>query len=176
VTGVDPDDNLIAVGRIGPVYGVHGATYVEPWTDAPAERFAPGAVLLTDPQSVGPLTVESSQWHGNRFVAHFRGVNDPLAAKALRATQLLIRAGSRPPLDDPDEFYDSDLAGLRAVGADGHEYGIVEQMVHLGAADYLVVRIGTVERLVPFVSAIVGEVDVTGGRVVIDPPDGLFDL
>jgi 16S rRNA processing protein RimM len=171
-----PGGSLIAVGRIGGPYGLHGAAYVEPWTDAPEERYRAGAVLQTEPQSRGPLTVTSSQWHGDRFVVSFHGFESRTEVVDLRGTQLLIHADSRPPLADPDEFYDSDLEGLRAVGVDGGDYGVVEQMVHLAAADYLSVQLNGARHLVPFVAAIVVAVDVHAGRVVIDAPDGLFEL
>jgi len=149
---------------------------VEPWTDAPEERFAPGAVLLTKPESAGPLTVESHRFQGDRLIVQFAGVDDRDAIAALRATQLLVPASARPELEDPDEFYDSDLVGLNTISAAGVEFGPVLEVVHLAGAVYLLLRIDDVERLVPFVASIVPEIDIAGGRIVVNPPDGLFDL
>jgi 16S rRNA processing protein RimM len=44
------------------------------------------------------------------------------------------------------------------------------------AQDLWVVIDGARERLIPAVAEIVLEVDLSGGRVVIRPPDGLLDL
>lgn len=170
-----PDD-LIVVGRVGPARGVRGHVFVEPWTDAPDERFAPGAVLQTDPASAGPLTVESASTASGKLVVQFAGASDRAAAEALRGTRLLIAAGARPPLDDPDEFYDSDLVGLVVRTVHGDDLGPVADVVHAGGASYLVVRTDGRERLIPFVAAIVAAVDVAARRVVVDPPDGLLDL
>jgi 16S rRNA processing protein RimM len=167
---------LIAIGRIGPAHGNQGDAFVEPWTDAPDERFADGTVLTTDPVTAGPLVVESHRFQGDRLLVRFVGVGSRDAVMALRATQLLIAATARAPIDDPDEFYDSDLIGLQAQGRDGAYFGPVLEVVHLANAVYLLLRIEGVDRLVPFVSSIVPEVDVAGGRLVIDPPEGLFDL
>jgi 16S rRNA processing protein RimM len=167
---------LIAIGRIGPAHGNQGAAFVEPWTDAPEERFAAGAVLLTDPETVGPLTVVSHRFHGDRLMVQFAGVDDRAAIQALRATLLMIPAADRAPLQDPDEFYDSDLVGLRAVSTEGADLGAVREVVHLAGAIYLQLRIDGIDRLVPFVSTIVVEVDPPSGRVVIEVPEGLFDL
>ena len=52
----------------------------------------------------------------------------------------------------------------------------VREVLHAGGADYLVLDIDGREQLVPFVRAIVPTVDLAGGRVLIDPPDGLFEL
>jgi 16S rRNA processing protein RimM len=173
-----PDEarDLVVVGRVGPARGVRGDVFVEPWTDAPDERFAPGSVVQTEPAGAGPLTVESSSSASGKLVVHFLGVDDRPAAEALRGTELVIPAADRPVLDDPDEFYDSDLVGLAAATVDGTDLGPVTDVVHAGGASYLVVRVGDRERLVPFVAAVVPTVDVGGGRVVIDAPEGLFDL
>lgn len=169
-----PDtDELVVVGRIGPAHGVRGAVVVQPFTDAPDERFAPGAVLLT---GAAPLTVTSSHWHGNRLLVQFDGVEDRDAAQRLRGTDLHVPASSRPALDDPDDFYDTDLIGLSVSMVDGRSLGPVRDVIHSPAADYLVVEVDGQERLVPFVAAVVPTVDVAGGRVVIDPPEGLLDL
>lgn len=167
---------LIVIGRIGPAHGVRGAVFVAPWTDDPDERFAAGTVLRTDPADVGPLTVASSRLHSGRLVVQFAGVTDRAGAQALRGTQLMIRAADRRPLEDPDEFYDTELIGLRASTPDGRELGPVRGVFHAPATDYLILDVDGRERLVPFVAAIVPTVDLAAGTVLIDPPEGLFDL
>jgi len=168
-------DDLV-VGKIGPARGIKGEVFVQPWTDAPEDRFAPGAVLRTRPAERGPLTVESANFNGPKLVVHFAQVADRSAAEALRGTELVITAGERPALDDPDEYYTSDLIGLAAVTVDGLDLGPVQDVIDIAGADYLVLTIECAERLVPFVAAIVPTVDIAGGRLVIAPPEGLFDL
>src|SRR5262249_47350099 len=104
------DDRFVAVGRIAKAHGVRGDVFVEPWTDAPDERFAVGAVLRQ--QSGSELTVADWRDHSGKLIVHFDGVDDRNAADALRGAVLMIEAAGRPPLDDPDEFYDTDLVGL----------------------------------------------------------------
>ena len=167
------EDELLVVGRIGPPHGVHGAVVVQPFTDAPDERFAPGSMLQT---SGDTLTVASSRWQGKRLIVEFAGIADRDAADALHGTELHVQASSRPALDDPNDFYDTELIGLAASTVDGVPLGLVRDVVHAPAGDYLVIEVIGRERLVPFVAAIVPSVDVAGGRVVVDPPEGLFDL
>jgi 16S rRNA processing protein RimM len=169
-------DDDIVIGRIGPARGVRGDVFVEPFTDAPDERFAEGSVLRTEPSGVGPLTVESMANSSGKTVIHFAGIDDRGSAEALRGVRLVIAPSERPALDDPDEFYDTDLVGLAARTVSGDELGPVREVVHAGGADYLVLDVGGTERLVPFVAAIVPTVDVAGGVVEIDPPEGLFEL
>ena len=81
---------------------------------------------------------------------------------------------------DPDEFHDHQLVGLTVVTASGEPVGVVTDVRHHGQ-DLLVIEpaAGSPRRgeiLVPFVAAIAVDVDVAGGRMVIDPPAGLLDL
>ncbi len=170
------DGELIGIGRIGPAHGTRGDVFVEPWTDAPADRFQAGAVLDTDPTPIGPLKVESFRLHNGRVVLHFAGFDDRIGVESLRGVQLLMAAADRPQLEDPEEFYDSDLLGLLARSPAGVEFGPINEVLHIGPAIYLGVTVDGVPRLVPFVSSIVPTVDVDGGFLVIEPPPGLFEL
>jgi 16S rRNA processing protein RimM len=168
--------DVVAVGRIGPARGVRGDLFVEPWTDVPDERFAVGSVLLTDPAAAGPLTVEYLNLSGAKMVLRFEGVADRVAAEALRGVRLVIPASARPALDDPDDFYASDLIGLAVRTTAGVELGPVRDVLDIAGSDYLVLDLDGVERLVPFVAAVVPTVDIARGVIEIDPPEGLFDL
>jgi len=166
----------VVIGRIGRPHGVLGLVTVQVHTDDPELRFAPGAALLTDPPGHGPLVVVESRAHSGRLLLAFAGVEDRGAAESLRGTVLVaeIDPGAAPP--DPDEFYDHQLVGLDVIGHDGVSVGTVTDVLHLPGQDVLaVLRPGGVEVLVPFVAAIVPEVDLPGRRVVIDPPPGLIE-
>jgi 16S rRNA processing protein RimM len=172
---VHPDDTVV-VGRIGRPQGVRGEVTVEVRTDDPELRYAAGSVLLTDPAERGPLTVASARDHGGRLVVLFEGVVDRTAAEALRDTLLHVRVADLEPIADPDEFHDFELRGLAAELADGRPLGTVTDVVHLPHGDVLAIDRDGAELLVPFVRAMVPVVDVPGGRVVVDPPEGLLDL
>jgi 16S rRNA processing protein RimM len=176
VSEQDSGDELVAIGRIGRARGIRGEVFIQPWTDDPDGRFAVGAVLRTDPPERGPLTVETVSSAGGKWVVRFAGFADRSTAEALRGTMLVLPLGERPPIEDPDEFYDTDLIGLAARTTDGTPLGPIRDVLHAGSADYLVLDVEGTERLVPFVAAVVPTVDVRGGVVEIDPPEGLFDL
>jgi len=168
----------LVVGRVGRPHGLHGEVTVEVRTDDPDQRFAGGSCLATVPAERGPLTVSGSRWHSGQLLVRFAGYEDRNAAEELRDTVLAIDSDQLGPLDDPEEFYDHDLIGLQVVTVAGEPVGVVADVVHPGQ-DVLVVegsgpRSGN-EILVPFVAAIVPEVDVAAGRLVIDPPPGLLD-
>jgi 16S rRNA processing protein RimM len=165
----------VVVGRIGRPHGIRGEVTVEPRTDEPDERFAPGAVLSVD-GPVHELVVARPHWHSGRLLVHFEGVEDRSAAEALRGLLLHVeRAADETPID-PDEYYDSTLTGCLVQLTDGTAIGEVTDVLHLPSQDLLVVRSADDrEVLVPFVAAFVPLVDVVERRIVIEPPDGLLD-
>jgi 16S rRNA processing protein RimM len=173
----------LVVGRIGRPHGIRGDLIVAVHTDEPDLRFAPGAVVATEPAERGPLTVSSSRWHSGRLLVRFEGFADRTSAESLRGTMLVMDSADVGPVADPDEFHDHELIGLGVVTMAGEPVGVVTDVLHQGQ-DLLVVRTAPGSRdgpdggdvLVPFVAALVPEVDVRAGRLVIDPPPGLLDL
>ncbi|GAB3489432.1 ribosome maturation factor RimM [Nocardiopsis coralliicola] len=165
----------LVVGRIGRAHGIRGDVAVEVRTDDPDARFAAGAVLQTDPAAAGPLTVRTARRHSGRLVVRFTGVSGRDAAEALRGTLLLVDSADIGPTGDPDEFHDHELIGLEAATAAGDSVGTVSDVLH-NAQDVLVIDTGEREVLVPFVRAIVPDVDVAAGRITLDPPPGLLGL
>jgi 16S rRNA processing protein RimM len=165
---------MVVVGRIGRPQGIRGEVTVEVRTDDPQARFAASAVLRTEPPERGPLTVEASRDHSGRLVVAFAGVPDRSAAEALRDTLLLVDVRTLPPIEDDDEFHDWQLRGLTAELADGTAVGVVDDVLHLPHGDVLVLSRPAGEALVPFVRAVVPDVDLARGRIVLDPPPGLL--
>ncbi|MFC4535877.1 ribosome maturation factor RimM [Sphaerisporangium dianthi] len=164
----------LVVGRIGRPHGIRGEVTVEVRTDDPDARFAPGSTLATDPPGAGPLLVESMRWHKNILLLGFDGVGGREGAEALRGTMLVIDSAEIPPSDDPDEFHDHQLIGLSVVTTGGEAVGEIVDVLHHGQ-DLLVIRRGGDEVFVPFVKALVPEVDLAAKRVVVDAPPGLLD-
>jgi 16S rRNA processing protein RimM len=187
---------ILIVGRIGRPHGVHGEVTVEVRTDEPEARFAVGSVYRTDSTAAtgatGPppvtdqgepvqvpdwLKIETLRWHQNRALVLFEGFYDRDVAEVLRGTLLCVDSADVTPPSDPDEFNDHQLVGLAAVSPTGEPLGEVTRIDHAPSSDLLVLRRPEGQiALVPFVKAIVPEVDLAGGRVVVDAPSGLFDL
>ena len=140
------------------------------------------------------LTVSRVRFDGSRWFALFEEVRDRTAAEALRGAHLLVETdtagadGAGGADDEDDEaWYAHELIGLRVVrapaSADGESQQL-EQPQQLGevvdlepgvAQDRLIVRTPDGERVaVPFVEALVPEIDPDAGTVTVDPPGGLF--
>ena len=170
----------LRVGRLVKAHGLKGALKLELYTDDPERRFAPGAsftlqVPESSPWHGKPLTVREFRWMNSHPVAFFEGVDDRSAAEELVRAILWIDQDPEDAPTEDDAWYDHQLVGLDVV-RDGEVVGRVIRVDHFPAQDLLIVRApGDREVLVPFVKAIVPEVDVAGGRVLVTPPAGLFE-
>lgn len=164
----------VVIGRIGRAHGIRGEVAVEVRTDDPDSRFATGAVLGTDPSSAGPLTVETTRPHSGRLLVRFAQVPDRTAAEGLRGVLLTVEAPEAAD-DEPDAYYAHELVGLRVVTDAGGEVGEVSEVLPAPAHDLLRVRRDDGgEALVPFVEALVPDVDLPAGRVTVADRPGLL--
>lgn len=168
----------VVVGRIGKAHGIRGDVTIDVRTDEPERRFAPGSVLRVEAPrgSTSPLrtvTVDRARWHSSRLLVFFEEIPDRTAAEAARGLLLHAEIAPDETPEDPDEYYDHQLVGLAAYDVDGRALGEVTALVH-GAQDLLTIRTPDGrDTLVPFVKALVPEVDVPGGRVVVADRPGL---
>ncbi len=177
--GAGRPDVDVVVGRIGKPHGLRGEVTVDVRTDEPERRFARGSALRAEPppgsaSSLRQVTVAGSRWHQSVLLLRFEEVPDRAAAESARGIVLRASIPADASPDDPDEYYDHQLVGLAAYDEEGTALGTVAGLVHGGAQDLL--RITTPDRreaLVPFVKALVPEVDLAGGRVVIADRPGL---
>jgi 16S rRNA processing protein RimM len=168
----------LVIGRISRPHGVRGEVIVDVRTDDPGPRFAAGSVIATEPATAGPLSVTRSRWHSGRLLVQFKGFEDRTGADTLRGVMLLVDSAELEDVDDPDEFRDHQLIGLRVLTVAGEQIGTVSDVLHYGQ-DLLVVagsgdRTGS-EIMIPFVAAIVPVVDLDAGELRVDPPTGLLD-
>lgn len=175
-----PEGRVVA--RIGKPHALRGEVTVQLHTDDPEERLVPGAVFETvaEPGSGVPrqLTLATTRVHRGIWLLGFEGIPDRTGAESLRGTRLVLTDAAESSAGGAaDEWYEEDLVGLAAVSPAGEPVGEVTALEVAPGQDRLrIARSDGAEALVPFVEAIVPEVDVAAGRVVVDAPAGLLDL
>ena len=158
---------MLVLGRIVAPYGVQGWVKVFPFGDDPASwRAMTQWWLGPAPQGAdwSPVSLDDLRFHGKGLIAKFSGIDDRAAAEKLDG---LYVAAPRAALPQPaaGEYYWDDLIGLAVVNAEGISLGTVDTLIETGANAVLVVRDGEWERLLPFVSSVVENVDVANGRI-----------
>jgi 16S rRNA processing protein RimM len=170
----DTKNSRVCVGAIAGAHGVRGAVRIKTFTEEPEAVAAYGPVESEDGARRFDLRL-AGRWKSG-VVATLDGVADRDGAEALRGLRLYVDRERLPPPDDADEFYHADLIGLRVERADGAVLGTVSAVNDHGAGALLDVTLtGGRVVVLPFTKAVVPTVDIAAGRLVADPPPGLFD-
>ena len=169
----------LRVGRFLKAHGLKGAIKLELYTDSPNERFVPGAVLELQVPEESPwfgktVTVSELKWFNSSPVLFLKDVSDRTQAESLIKAILLVEQPLDVSPQEPDAWYDHQLAGLKVI-RDGAEIGTLIRVEHMPAQDLLVIKTEEAEVLLPFVKAFVPKVDVSAGVIEITPPGGLFE-
>lgn len=172
-------DDYVVVGRVGRAHGLRGEVSVEPRTDEPARRFADGAVLDVRARPgadrvPATVTVAGTRWHQGRLLVRFAELADRTAVEAARGCELTVPVDPAESPEDPEEYYDHQLVGLAVEDPAGRRLGTVTGVEHTGAQDLLRIDAGWREVLFPFVAALVPDVDLASGRLVVDDRPGLL--
>ena len=173
-------DDWLSVGKIVGVQGLQGELRVNPASDFPERFTAPGPRWLRSRQGGAPTEIQlkkGRQLPGKSlFVVRLEGIDDRSAAQALVGQELLVAGDDRPELAE-GEFHLLDLVGLEArLTADGPAIGTVTDLIS-GGNDLLEIKTADGRKLlIPFVEAIVPEVQLEDGWLLITPPPGLLEL
>jgi len=163
----------VCVGAIAGAFGVKGEVRLKSFTTAPEDIAAYGALLSED--GAHSFTVTLTGQTSGALTARLSGITTKEQADALRGTRLYLPRERLPRLPE-DEFYHADLIGLSVHDSGGAPLGHVRAVLNHGAADLLEIacpdKSDTV--LLPFTREAVPTVDLAAGRIVADPPEGIF--
>ncbi|WP_037081424.1 ribosome maturation factor RimM [Neorhizobium vignae] len=161
-------ENPILMATIGAAQGLRGEVRVRTYTADPTALGDYGNLHSEDGRIFEILEIREAK---NIAIVRFRGINDRNAAEALAGLELFIERDNLPDDElEEDEFYYADLEGLEAVDEEGKSYGTVSAVYDFGAGDLLELKgPGRRPALIPFSEAAVLEIDLEGGKIIIDP-------
>ncbi|ODS91148.1 MULTISPECIES: ribosome maturation factor RimM [unclassified Devosia] len=163
-------DNKLLMGRIGAAHGIKGEVRIQSFTEDPLALASYGPLSTNKPGLT--IRILAARTTTNVLVARLEGVNDRNAAEKLNGVELYVDRALLPDTDDDDDFYHADLIGLKARLVDGSEIGEVMAVPNFGAGDLLEIRDPRSgdTYLYPFSKAVVPEVRIADGYLLIDPP------
>ncbi len=164
----------VCVGAVAGSFGVRGEVRLKSFCAQPEDISSYGP--LTDEHGKSSWTVKLTRPIKGGFAARLSGVMTKETADALRGTRLYAPRESLPNLPD-DEFYHADLIGLTILDTGGANLGRVKAVLNHGAGDLLEIAAKGQKQpvLLPFTKANVPTVDLAGGKIIADPPDGLWN-
>ncbi|OGV72226.1 MAG: ribosome maturation factor RimM [Methylophilales bacterium RIFCSPHIGHO2_02_FULL_57_10] len=157
---------MVVMGRIVAPYGVHGWVKIQPFTETLDSLLDYEHWWINEAAGWREGEVEEARVHGKVLVAKFSGCDGRDAAFALRGKDVAVSRDELPQAGD-GEYYWSDLIGLNVHNLQQENLGQVKEVFATGANDVLVVQ-NDRERLIPFTSQVVQEVDLAAGRMLVD--------
>ena len=158
----------VLLGVVAAPHGVRGLVRIRSYTEDPMAVAAYGP--LSGETGKRAYRVEALSAARGAVLARIEGVADRTAAEALRGLRLYVER-ERLPGTGEREWYEADLIGLSAIGRDGRDWGKVVAFHDFGAGSVMEVSGGV---MLPFTDEAVPEIDVEGGKVVVEPPAGLL--
>jgi 16S rRNA processing protein RimM len=161
-------DDKVLVGVFGAPHGVRGEIRLKSFMQDPLSIADYGALSDGAGRSYDIIAARSVK--DDLLVARVKGVSDRGAAQKLTNEKLYLAREKLPPPEE-DEFYCSDLIGLRAETPEGALIGTIVAVPNYGAGDILEIAPPAGETLLlPFTRAVVPEIDLAGGKVTVAPP------
>ena len=166
-------EDRVCLGATAGAFGVKGEVRLKSFTAEPDDVAAYGALETEDGKKSFEITLTGQTKNG--LTARLSGVATKEQADDLRGTRLYVDR-TRLPEPEEDEFYHADLIGLDAYDTGGTHLGTVKAVHNHGATDLLELRLpnSSATVLLPFTLEAVPTVDLASGRIVADPPEGLF--
>lgn len=164
--------DLVLVGHVLDAWRLDGGVKVAPYSVDAAALLGTKTWWFDVGGTFREIEVLSAKVHGKSVTAKLMGIADRDTAEMLKGARISVSRRFFPVPDD-DEFYWVDLIGAAVVNGADETLGTVADLMDTGAQQVLVVREipadgEVVERLIPFVDAVVSTVDVPGKRIVVD--------
>jgi len=174
---------MVVMGRIVAPYGVFGWLKIVPDTEAFDGLFDYDNWWLGKGDDWREMVVETAKVHNDVIVVKLKGIDDRDAALACKGKQIAVPRSQLPEAEE-NEYYWSDLIGVRVKNLQDIDFGLIVDVFETGANDVLVVKPDTEiavsadiaevkekqqqERLLPFTAAVVLEVDVKAKTMLVD--------
>ncbi|WP_027010021.1 ribosome maturation factor RimM [Conchiformibius kuhniae] len=159
--------NWVAMGYVKGAFGIKGWLKVKADTEYTDSLLDYPEWRLRRDRDVRTLALESGKVAGDELQVKFVGIDDRDAAALLRGyTVEIARADFAPAAED--EYYWADLVGMTVQNREGADLGKVVNLMDTGAHDVLVIEGGFGQKLIPFVSHYIDEVDGANRVITAD--------
>ncbi|KQO74343.1 MULTISPECIES: ribosome maturation factor RimM [unclassified Methylobacterium] len=171
------DPSLVQMGEFGRAHGLNGEVRLKSYTGDPQAIASYGPLIGADGRRVELTDVRQAGGASpDLLVVRVKGVGDRTGAEGLNRLALYLPRERLGTVSDADEFFTADLVGLAVVDTQGTVLGTVADVPNYGGGDLLEIKpaLGGATALLPFTKIFVPELDIAGGRVVVDPPEDLF--
>ena len=168
------DDNLILIGRVSKPHGIKGGIRAISYADSPdIYREIPCIYLKKKDNTTRSLKISSVSTVKGAVILNFEEIKDRNSLEEILGCELYIERSFLPPPSE-DEYYHIDLIGLDVITTKGQGLGKICEVMQTGGNDVFVVKSGKEEHLVAAIKDVIVEVDIDGGKVIIEEMKGML--
>ncbi len=164
--------SLVPVGKVVKTHGVRGAVKIFPYGETLGEMEAGEKLILVEGKEQRELTLSGLRTQQRSWIGQFEEIGSVEQAQILKDKELFVDKDRLPRLPE-GEYYHFQLIGLRVETKDGKPLGTLSSIIGTGSNDVYVVESEGNELLVPAIEDVISEVDLPGGRLIVDLPEGL---
>ncbi len=169
-------EELIPVGKIIGTHGIKGQMKLNSYSGNSESLRKARTVILKAPDGTNRQCVlQGFKANSGKFIVSFKDFDEINLVTPFIGSELCLKRSDLPVLAE-DEYYWNDLIGLTVMTVDGEQIGKIKNIFETGSSDIYVVQGNNREYLIPAIADVVKLVDIKGGRLVIEPIEGLLDL
>ncbi|MBE9535664.1 MAG: 16S rRNA processing protein RimM [Proteobacteria bacterium] len=167
------DSSLILIGIISKPHGIKGGVRAISYADSPdIYREIPCIYLKKKDKAISPLKISSVSTVKGAVILNFDEIKSRESVEDILGCELYIERSFLPSPSE-NEYYHIDLIGLDVMTTGGQLLGKICEVMQTGGNDVFVVKKGKEEHLIPAIKEVIREIDINGGKVVIDPMEGM---
>lgn len=160
-------DDKVIIGRLGAAFGVRGWLKVNSFTEPFDNILSYQPWLIRRKGQWQTVGIEDIEIHGKSIVVKLQGCDDREKAKLFTNAEIAIEKTQLPALEK-DEYYWTDLIGLRVTNKENIDLGIVESLMATGANDVLVVVKNKQQRLIPYIKQVILKINLEQRKLLVD--------
>ncbi len=175
--------DAVELGRVQEAWGIKGWVRLHSHSADPEVLLAAKRWFLLPPEArfargfdafsgVVTVAVDEVKTHADGLVARIDPIADRNAAEALKGARIYVSRADFPAAKGDDEYYWVDLIGLDVVNREGVNLGVVRDLLPTGPHSVLCLEYSEgdkqLERMIPFVSVYVDQVDLPARRITVD--------
>ena len=162
------DKKPVVLGRVSGLFGVRGWLKIHSYTK-PRDAILNYQVWLIELDGAWrSVDLAEGRRQGKSIVARFRDTCDRDAAAVFLNSTIGVERNLMPETGK-DEYYWTDLEGLRVEKHAGDYLGTLAYLLETGSNDVMVVKDGTNEVLIPFIIGdVIKDVNLGEGKIVVE--------
>lgn len=158
----------VTIASFGKPFGVRGWIKINSYLEPKASILEIKPWLVLKDNAWQEIILADARQNASNIIIKLPNYDSPEAVSKLTNAKISTWRKNMPKLSS-DEYYWSELIGLKVLNLENIELGMVQDLMStaLGANDVLIVM-GEHKRLIPYISSVIKQVDLSNKIIYVD--------